>query len=99
LIIAVGVARGWLTLLACAQSSDGQPFVARRDYLPGQWLNGNVESGVWDSGYPELILGDGSSFTKATLQLNVAGNHCWWMDPEWCSLLFDAQVRCCHHGS
>ena len=56
-------------------------------------MNGNFESGVWDSGYPELILGDGSSFTKATLQLNIAGNHCWWMDPEWCTLLFDAQVR------
>jgi len=74
------------------QNSNRNPYVARRDYRPGQWLDGHYESGVWEWGYPELVVGDGGSFKKATLQLNVAGNHCWWVDPEFCTILFDAKV-------
>ena len=77
----------------CAQNSDHSPYISRRDYRPGQWFEGNLESGIWEWGFPELIFGDGGSFKKATLELNVADKHCWWFDYEFCKGFFDAKVR------
>lgn len=50
-------------------------------------------SGVWVDGFPKMDFADGATLRKARLEINTHTDHCWWADPGWCSIFFEAEAN------
>lgn len=72
-------------------STGGPPLIGTSDFVKGEWLRGDYQTGVWENGFAPTAQADGQAVHTAVLELDVSPERCWWHDDDVCNALFSWQ--------
>ena len=72
-------------------STGGPPLIGTSDFVKGEWLRGDYQTGVWENGFAPTAQADGQAVHTAVLELDVSPERSRWHDDDVCNALFSWQ--------